>query len=302
MAELTGTVFDIQRYSVKDGPGIRTVVFLKGCPLRCVWCENPESLSIKPQLGFQARDCIRCGACAEQCPLAALDLDRAQRVDYERCDDCGLCVAPCPSEALRMIGKPMGVAEVVTEVLRDRPFYERSGGGVTLSGGEPTMQHAFCLALLQRFKREGLHTVIETSGLLSWERLRPIIEHVDLLYYDLKGVLPRAHKSNTGVDNSLIQENARKLAALGKAIVFRLVMVPGHNADNEHLTELDRFLTEVSADEVHVLPYHDHGEAKLATIRPRQQSLGLQSMPSQEAEQIAAKLRTDTRRVVIGGG
>ncbi len=302
MSELTGTVFDIQRYSVKDGPGIRTVVFLKGCPLRCLWCENPESLSAKPQLAFQQRDCIRCGACVELCPLSALDLDRTPRVDHDSCDDCGACVAPCPSEALRMIGKPMTVAEVVSEVLRDRPFYERSGGGVTLSGGEPTMHQEFALALLRSLKREGLHTVIETSGLVRWERLREIAEHVDLFYYDLKGILPARHKDNTGVDNQLILDNARKLIELGKAIVFRLVMVPGHNADAEHLAELNRFLTEVAADEVHVLPFHNHGEAKLATITPQQQALGLQSMSSEDAASIARKLQTSTRTVVVGGG
>ncbi|KKM10351.1 hypothetical protein SY88_14220 [Clostridiales bacterium PH28_bin88] len=298
---ITGKVFNIQRYAVHDGPGIRTIVFLKGCPMRCDWCENPESIEPRRQLAFYSPKCIGCGDCQPACPRGAIDLTRAERIDRVRCDNCGQCARVCPVAALKLIGEDLTVEDVLAQVLRDRKFYERSGGGVTISGGEPTLQYDFLYALLQACKDEGLHTVLETNGLVAWEKLEQLTPLVDIFYLDLKSIDPALHKQHTGVSNDLILSNARKLMAKKQAVVFRLPLIPGINTTTAQLELMADFLNEIKAKEVHLLPYHKLGENKLASIHSGLHPLPVPEMSRGEAEELQKLFHAPGRRVIVGG-
>ncbi|MEP7359012.1 MAG: glycyl-radical enzyme activating protein [Anaerolineales bacterium] len=225
-----GLVFNIQRFSIHDGPGIRTTVFLKGCPLRCFWCHNPEGLRPKLEVQFTPSRCIGCGACVPACPEGAQELGPNGRIFHrERCNNCGACVAVCYAEALQLNGKEMSLEQVLAEVLPDRPFYETSGGGVTLSGGEPLLQPGFTQAILERCKAEGLHTAIETTTQTRWEHLEALLPLVDLFMVDIKHLDPQKHIAATGVSNRRILANIRRLAATGKPLTFRIPVVPSVN-------------------------------------------------------------------------
>jgi pyruvate formate lyase activating enzyme len=258
-------VFDVQRFSVHDGPGIRTTVFFKGCPLRCAWCQNPESMRIHPELAFHADRCHRTAACIPACPKEALATEGV-RVDRERCDVCGECVDACPHGALRVVGRSVGVDELLDEVSRDRTFYEATGGGVTLSGGEPTLQMPFVAAFSQRCREEGLRVGLQTCGAFRWEKLSPHLPLFEFLHFDLKVMDPVAHKRATGADNALILANARKLASVGVPVRFRTPVVPGHTDTAENLAAIADFLLEIGVDTIHLLRYHAMGEAKLARL------------------------------------
>ncbi len=226
----TGLIFDIQRFSVHDGPGIRTTVFLKGCSLRCFWCHNPEGLRMTPEVQFLPNRCIACGACVVACEHGGQHLDEhGRRFTRERCVACGKCVEACVAEALNLAGKWMTAAEVVAEVLRDRVFYEASAGGVTLSGGEPALQPDFAHEILARCKAEGLHTAIETCGNVPWENLERLLPFTDLVMMDLKQMDAEKHRAATGVDNRRVLANARQLAGTRVPLIFRTPVVPGVN-------------------------------------------------------------------------
>ena len=215
MSDPSGTIFDIKRFAVHDGPGIRTTVFFKGCPLRCLWCHNPESMKIGRQVVFFENKCIGCGECYKRCPNGALKATPQGRMyDRDKCTLCGTCVEYCYAEATVMEGKVVSVEEVIEEVKKDMPFYENSNGGVTLSGGEPTMQSEFCLAVLQESKKAGMHTTLDTSGQVKWETFQRILEYVDLVLYDMKHMDPLKHKEYTGLSNENILSNLKKLDAL----------------------------------------------------------------------------------------
>jgi pyruvate formate lyase activating enzyme len=264
-----GRIFDIQRFSIHDGPGIRTTVFFKGCPLRCVWCGNPESISPRPLLSYQADKCIACGACIEVCPERALTRGEAGKaaLDRDRCTVCGKCAALCDPKALEVVGREMTVKEVLDVVLRDRSYYQASGGGLTLSGGEPLMQPDFAFELLGQALSEGLHVCVETSGMADWdvlERLRPA---VNLWLYDFKETDSRLHAKFTGFWNSIILANLQRLHDAGAKILLRCPMIPQHNARQEHLdgiVALARRLPKL--DGVQLLPYYDLWRAKLARL------------------------------------
>jgi len=264
--DVTGRIFDVQRFSVHDGPGIRTTVFLKGCPLRCRWCHNPESIDPRPQISFLPSACIGCKRCMEVCPRGAHRVVDGERVfDRQRCEVCGKCVEECYAEALEMVGRDATVGEVLDEVLRDRCFYETSGGGMTLSGGEPLSQIDFTDALLAAAKDANLHTCVETCGLADYKQLDRIRPMVDLFLYDWKETDPQRHKQSTGVSNERIAANLRALHAAGAKILLRCPIIPGLNDREGHFEGIARLARELDGLEgVELMPYHKLGESKTA--------------------------------------
>lgn len=264
LKEITGLVFNIQRYSIHDGPGLRTIIFLKGCPLKCKWCSNPESQSLSPVILFDHRKCIQCNACVQTCTREAITIvgdDR--RVDPEKCNLCFNCLDICYSGALELVGKKMSVEEVLEEVRKDLPFYTQSNGGITLSGGEPAVQHDFSVAILDECKKEGIHTALETCGFAHWSVLRELVNRVDLVLYDIKHVNPEIHKKLTGQTNTLILQNAKLIADLGKKMIVRVPVIPTCNSTEESIREIMNFVLSLkSVKEIHLLPYHRYGKNK----------------------------------------
>jgi pyruvate formate lyase activating enzyme len=264
-ADITGTVFDIERCAVYDGPGIRTLVFLKGCPLRCVWCANPESQRRAPELMFHDKECDRCGRCVAACPEQALSMavHEALSVDWDRCTSCAGCCDVCSPRALRMAGRVMTVKEVIEEIEKDRPFYRRSGGGVTLGGGEPTLQAPFAAALLRECRRRYLNTAIETCGYSRPEALLSVVEHCDLVHFDLKMLDPEAHAELTGVPNNVILENLERVAERAPVVV-RIPVVPGCTDGDLDIRRIAEFVARLgpNVQRIELLPYHNFGEVK----------------------------------------
>jgi pyruvate formate lyase activating enzyme len=264
----TGVVFDIRRFSIHDGPGIRTAVFLKGCPLRCWWCHNPEGLSAAPEVVWRGERCTRCGACSVTCPEGALAWDGdAPQLDPARCTLCGACADACYAEAREVLGRRMTVDQVVAEVERDCAFYEESGGGVTVSGGEPLAQPEFLAELLERCRARGLHTAVDTCGHAPWATLDRIRPHVDLFLYDLKLLDDERHRRYTGVSNAPGLANLQALVAAGHDVVLRVPLIPGVNDDPESVGGIGAFVTSLPrAVRLEILPYHALGAAKYARL------------------------------------
>jgi pyruvate formate lyase activating enzyme len=257
---------------VYDGPGIRTVVFLKGCPLRCLWCDNPESQQPDPQLMYFEDKCIGCGRCLAVCPsgaIAATDTEKVT-VDLSRCGASGECVAVCPSEALLMSGRVMTSDEVLREILKDEVFYRRSSGGVTLGGGEPTAQPEFAGDILRKCCEKGIHTAIETSGYSSWETLEQVLEYTQLVYLDIKHMNPAEHMRITGRSNDLTLRNAEKILQLANEerldVIVRCTCVPGYNDSNENVAQTAEFLATSKVKRLELLRYHELGMPKYAVM------------------------------------
>ena len=239
---IEGIITDIQRFSIHDGPGIRTTVFLKGCNQRCFWCHNPETLSPKPELQLYLERCIACGACFERCPEGAHTLvDGEHHFDRDVCTGCGACAETCYARALVLIGETKSADEVVETVLRDRAFYETSGGGVTLSGGDPLLQPAFTEAVLSRCHEAGLHTAVETAANVPWERIEKILPVTDLVMMDIKLMDSERHREAVGVPNERILANARRLGETGKPLIVRTPVVPGINDDADTIRAIAAF-------------------------------------------------------------
>ncbi len=261
-----GLIFNIQRFSIHDGPGIRTVVFFKGCGLRCRWCSNPESWNAYEEIVINDLRCTLCGRCRDVCPEKAITIDeKGRKLDRGLCNRCMKCTDVCPTGALAATGKWMSVEEVMEEAAADDLFYQNSGGGITLSGGDPLQQWEFAVELLKDCKRRGFHTAIETSGFAEWGILEELLEYTDLVLYDVKHMDPARHREGTGKTNELILENARKAAARRRLWV-RVPLVPGYNDSEENLRETARFAKEIGAARVSILPYHAWGVSKFEKL------------------------------------
>jgi len=266
--QLMGLIFDIQRFSVHDGPGIRTTVFLKGCTLRCFWCQNPEGLNLKPEIMFYPEKCIGCGNCIINCPRGAHIFKNGMHMYLrEKCVGCGSCTETCYSGALKISGKWMRVEDVMKEILRDKVFYEVSNGGVTLSGGDPLVQSDFSLALLKRCKNEGLHTAIETAANCRWDVIEKLLPFIDLVMMDIKHMDPEVHRRVTGVTNNLILNNAKRLAETGKPLIIRVPVIPGVNDTAEQIEAIAKFVQPFeNLQLLELLPFHRLGEGKYRAL------------------------------------
>ncbi len=295
--EPRGIVFDIKRYAVHDGPGIRTAVYLKGCPLSCVWCHNPEGQAMQAEIVQWQSRCIHCGACLAACPAAeGADLTSSE------CQLCGRCVEACPAGARELTGRWMTVPEVMAEVKKDILFYDESGGGVTFSGGEPLAQPSFLLALLRACKALELHTAVDTTGYAPAETLSAITPYVNLFLYDLKLMDDAAHRHYAGVPNERILVNLRALAAAGKQVAIRVPIIPGVTDGDENLAAIGRFVVALgSVRQVDLLPYHALAQDKYGRLR-KEYALAQVQPPSQDRMQlIASRLKSLGLTVTIGG-
>lgn len=262
----TARIFDIKRMAVHDGPGIRTTVFFKSCPLNCLWCHNPEGLSAKKQLSFMSEKCVGCGKCIDVCPYGVHKISNgAPSHNIGDCMSCGACEAVCRGRALKLYGYDITVDELFEKLLRDRDFYERSGGGVTLSGGECLLQADFCGELLKMLKESGIHTAVDTCGFVSRGTLDKVIPYTDIFLYDVKAVNEDVHIACTGKSNTLILDNLRYLDSIGKAIEIRVPVVPGYN-DGE-LAAIHKLIESINRDiKIKELKYHGISASKWSSL------------------------------------
>lgn len=274
--ELTGRIFNIQRYCAGDGPGIRTTVFFQGCPLHCVWCHNPESHPFSPRVSFQKNACIGCGRCKNFLPG-----ENCRRRPECLCSGCGLCVKECPGAALTLLGRSVSVEDVMRIVRRDRFYYDETGGGLTLSGGEPLAQTEFALSLLSAAKEEGISTAVETSGAVPPQQFERVIGKCDLFLFDIKAPGSR-YQELTGADFELVYRNLRSLSAAGNRMILRVPMVRGKNADEEFLALLKELSGLPHVESLELLPYHDMGRGKAETAGLREADWDSMSAPPEE--------------------
>ena len=266
LEDTQGKIFNIQHYSIHDGPGIRTTVFFMGCPLRCQWCQNPESQGFQPVLFFNAEKCTGCGDCVDACPEGAIEvIDGKSKTDRKLCKGHGNCVEVCRYDARNLMGRNATAGEVFEAVNADAIFYKNSGGGVTISGGDPVAQPDFAISILKLCRDADIHTAIETCGHAKWEILKPILEYTDLVLYDFKHMDPGRHQEYTAVSNKLVLDNAMRIRkALNLPMLARLPVIPGFNDSSENMNSAAQFIADGLGNEVkvHLLPYHRLGETK----------------------------------------
>lgn len=279
-----GIIFNIQRFSLHDGPGIRTTVFMKGCPLRCQWCSNPESMNLYPELMTNDVKCIKCGTCIEACPRKAITLvENIRTIDRSKCDLCMVCTTACPSGAIESVGKYMSVEEVVKEIEKDRLFYQNSGGGVTFSGGEPLVQWQFLREICKQCKQKDVSIALDTTGYAPWNIMEKVLEYVDLVLYDIKHLEPHMHIEGTGVSNELILENVRKTARKVRTWL-RIPVIPDFNDSMNHISRLAEFSVGLGVEKVSLLPYHMWGVHKYERLGRVYPLKGVQPLPPELLE------------------
>ena len=294
-----GNIFDIQRFSVHDGPGIRTTVFLKGCPLRCLWCHNPESHKAGVNLAYYSNKCSLCGACASVCPNGCHEITDGKHVfSRHGCVSCGKCVEACAFGALELYGMRKSAEEVFSEVIRDKSFYENSGGGMTVSGGEPLMQPDFLVELLKKAKSENVHTCIETSGFAEEETVRRVAEYTDIFLFDIKATDDGRHLALTGVPFTKIKENLFLLDSLGKSIVLRCPLIPEVNTDTAHIENIAKIAVSLeNLLEVNVMAYHTLGNGKYDALGMENKMSGKDAMTKDEKERYIAAISEAINRI-----
>lgn len=298
----TGLISNIQKFSTHDGPGIRTTVFMKGCPLRCAWCHNPETQTSGPEIVWFEDKCIGCMTCIDACPMSALTKGGAGiRIDSEKCDHCGKCAEACPSLALERLGREMSVAELMKEVAKDEPFYDQSHGGVTLSGGEPLLQDAFAEDFLKACKRKGYHIAVDTCGAVPWRAIERVLPYVDLFLYDVKLLDNAKHERYTQAPNKLILSNLRRLAVLCADIWIRMPLIPGINDDPIHIHHVGELVCELGLKEVFLLPYHKMARAKYERLHLPYSLSSLEDPTEDVIAPLAGILRDQGLNVHIGG-
>jgi len=266
MNMVKGLIFNIQRFSIHDGPGIRTTVFMKGCPLRCPWCSNPESQDAFPNLMARDLKCTGCGACAAVCPRGAATLTEAgRRIDWSKCDQCLACVDACIYGSLSICGRYVEVSHVLDEVMADADFYENSGGGMTVSGGEALMQAEFVSELMKACREKGVHTALDTTGFSPREKLKRVLEFTDLVLFDIKHLDPLKHSEATGVGNQLILKNLQTIAR-EKRLWLRMPVIPTYNDSEEHIRAVAALGKSLGAEKLSLLPYHEGGRSKCSQV------------------------------------
>ncbi len=298
-----GNIFDMHRFSVHDGPGIRTTVFMKGCPLSCSWCHNPESQSSRFEKIFRSSRCIRCGACVAVCPLEAITrADEGVVTDLTRCTACGACARVCVAEASQLVGESISAGDLLAVLQRDRIFYEESGGGVTFSGGEPIFQVEFLEAVMTAAHTSGLHTALDTSGYAHWESFLKVLPFTDLFLYDIKLLDDQKHFRYTGVSNQVILENLRKIDRQGKKIWLRFPVIPGLNDDETHLKAVVKLMKSLQHGErLSLLPYHPAAVQKYEGLSLDYPLKDIQTPSATRMDELADWFRQFGLPVVVGG-
>jgi len=296
-----GSIFLIQGFSTNDGPGIRTTVFTKGCPLKCLWCHNPESANSFPELMIHDDRCIGCRKCLEVCLVKAISFhpEKGRRVNRKRCNLCLECVSVCPAKSLTAVGEIMTVEQVMAEIKKDELFIHRSGGGVTISGGEPLMQGPFVLELFKACQARGLHTALDTSGYAPWSVLEEILDYVNLVLFDIKHMDPKAHTQATGVSNALPLSNLRCIPRNIK-IWLRLPLIPGYNDSWENLDKVIELSQEKGAEKISLLPFNRYGDGKYLNLGRKIPLPGIELFSQKKIEEVRSYLERSGATVTIG--
>lgn len=295
----TGLVFDIQRFSIHDGPGIRTTVFMKGCPLRCRWCSNPESIKPYPEImTFDVR-CNKCNKCLDVCSPGAIEIGETIKIDRSKCNLCMECVKVCYPAAIKVAGQYMSVEEVVEEVEKDRLFYQNSGGGVTVSGGEPLFQWEFVAALFKECQERHLHTTLDTTGCAKWPAIEQVLKYTDLVLYDIKHMDPLRHRDKTGRSNALILNNAKKVARETRTWL-RFPVIPGYNDSESNIRQLSEFGLACGVEKVCLIPYHRWGEGKYKRLGRKYLFGGIEPPTSDHIDEVRRTIESHGLTVTIG--